>query len=186
MKLARAKDWLRGVRRVCSPNCDERPTGCDIDLLVVHSISLPPGEFGGPHIDALFTNRLNSEVHSYFRSLQDLRVSAHVLIGRDGGLTQYVSFRQRAWHAGPSCFDGRTACNDFSIGIELEGTEELPYESVQYELLADLCRLLMTAWPAISRQRIVGHSAIAPERKTDPGPSFDWDRLFRLLVERSA
>ena len=182
LELERRKDWLRGVRRVYSPNCDDRPPGCAIDLLVVHGVSLPPGDFGGPHIDELFTNRLNPEAHPYFRSLQGLRVSAHVLISRDGKLTQYVPLRRRAWHAGPSLFEGRAACNDFSIGIELEGTDDSVYEPVQYERLADLCRLFMTEWPAITRERIVGHCTIAPERKTDPGRRFDWDHLFRLLA----
>ena len=184
MKLERRKDWLQGVRRVCSPNCDERPPGCAIDLLVVHSISLPPGDFGGPHIDALFTNQLNPDAHPYFRSLQGLQVSAHVLIARDGGLTQYVPLQLRAWHAGPSSFRGRIACNDFSIGVELEGADEVAYKEAQYERLADLCRLLASEWPAITRERIVGHCAIAPKRKTDPGSNFDWEYFFGLLAAR--
>lgn len=152
-----------------------------MDLLVIHSISLPPGQFGGPHVDALFTNTLDPDGHPYFKEIEGLRVSAHALVRRDGDLTQYVSFLDRAWHAGQSSFQGRERCNDFSIGIELEGADDVPFEPAQYERLAELIRLLRREWPAITPDRIVGHSDIAPERKTDPGPAFDWQHL-RVLV----
>ncbi|HWP95098.1 MAG TPA: 1,6-anhydro-N-acetylmuramyl-L-alanine amidase AmpD [Gammaproteobacteria bacterium] len=173
--------WILGVRRVPSPNWDARPSPGDIDLLVVHGISLPPGEFGGPWIDDFFTNRLDPGAHPYFRTIAELRVSAHLLIRRDGALTQYVPFTARAWHAGESCFGGRTRCNDFSIGIELEGTDELPYTAAQYGRLAEVSRALMRYYPGIVPERIVGHSDIAPGRKTDPGPAFDW-RRFRAAL----
>jgi AmpD protein len=181
LRLDAAAHWLEEARRQPSPNCDDRPAGTPIDLLVVHAISLPPGQFGGFHIDALFTNGLDPRAHPYFESVCALRVSAHVLINRSGEITQYVPFHRRAWHAGESCFQGRSRCNDFSIGIELEGTEETPYESVQYLQLAQVARLLMSAYPGITPARIVGHCDIAPQRKTDPGPAFDWQHLHQLL-----
>lgn len=165
-----------------SPNFDSRPAGMDIDLVIVHGISLPPGEFGGEAISRLFRNELDPSEHPSFRDLGGLRVSAHALIDRGGAITQYVSFLDRAWHAGPSSYHGRPACNDFSIGIELEGTDSLPYERSQYEALAALTRALMSRWPAVRPDRIVGHSDVAPGRKTDPGPVFDWDGLRRLLA----
>ncbi len=173
--------WLQGVRRIASPNRDARPENTGIDLLVLHGISLPPGEFGAPHIEALFTNTLDPNAHPYFRDICALRVSAHVLIRRDGALIQFVPFHERAWHAGESCFAGRACCNDFSIGIELEGSDELPYENAQYQALAGLIRALMRHYPGITPARIVGHSDIAPERKTDPGAHFDWPRLRAML-----
>ncbi|MBT8419436.1 MAG: 1,6-anhydro-N-acetylmuramyl-L-alanine amidase AmpD [Gammaproteobacteria bacterium] len=173
--------WLNGVRRVPSPNCDERPAGCAIELLVIHGISLPPGEFGSHFIEDLFLNRLDPDAHPYFRTLVGVHVSSHLLVHRDGDVTQYVPLQQRAWHAGVSQFRGRTHCNDFSIGIELEGTDEVPYEDAQYRRLADLVRLIMSLWPMIDRDRIVGHSDIAPGRKTDPGGSFDWVFFNQLL-----
>ncbi len=173
--------WLTNVQHCPSPNFDERPAGTTIDLLVVHGISLPPGEFGGPHIDAMFCNRLDPQAHPYFEQIVGLKVSAHALIRRNGNITQYVTFDKRAWHAGASNFQGRAACNDFSIGVELEGTDDGPYESAQYRQLAGLARLLMRHWPAITPERITGHCDIAPGRKTDPGPHFDWRRLHRLL-----
>lgn len=173
--------WLEPARRVLSPNCDPRPANCPIDLLVVHGISLPPGEYGGPWIDALFTNALDPAAHPYFQDIHDRRVSAHLLIRRDGEIVQYVPFDLRAWHAGASCFEGREACNDFSIGIELEGGDEQPYESIQYQRLAAVTALLMQHYSGITRDRIVGHCDIAPGRKTDPGKMFDWDRLYTLL-----
>ena len=173
--------WLTGVRRVLSPNCDARPPGGEVSLLVVHGISLPPGEFDGPWIDALFTNTLDCSAHPYFERLRDLRVSAHSLIRRDGECVQYVSFDRRAWHAGQSRFGGRERCNDFSVGIELEGCDEQPYTPVQYARLAAIATALMSVYPAITPERIAGHSDIAPQRKTDPGPCFDWD-YFRALL----
>lgn len=169
------------ARQQPSPNCDARPAGQPIDLIVIHSISLPPGEFGGPWIDALFTNQLDPHAHDYFREIHELRVSSHLLIRRDGEVVQYVPFEQRAWHAGESCFDGREACNDFAIGIELEGTDDTPYTPEQYEQLADITVLLMQAYPAITSERVAGHCDIAPGRKTDPGDAFDWQRLGALL-----
>jgi AmpD protein len=174
--------WLTGVRRLLSPNQDERPVGTAVDLLVVHNISLPPGQFGGSHVDELFTNTLDPDAHPYFRGLQGLRVSAHLLVARDGVVTQYVPLHRRAWHAGVSEFRGRPRCNDFSVGIELEGTDDRSYEDRQYELLVDLVRLIAGRWPAITPDRVVGHSDVAPGRKTDPGPAFDWPRLRARLA----
>lgn len=173
-----ADGWLNGCQQVASPNCDERPDSEDINLLVIHGISLPPGEFGGPWIEKLFTNCLPTDEHAYFEQIHELRVSAHCLIRRDGCLIQFVPFEKRAWHAGQSCFDGRERCNDFSIGIELEGTDELAYSDAQYQTLNALIAIIQQRYPAISRQRIVGHSDIAPGRKTDPGSAFDWQRLL--------
>jgi N-acetyl-anhydromuramoyl-L-alanine amidase len=181
MEYSLDEGWLVPVRRVASPNCDERPAGCAVDLLVVHGISLPPREYGGHWIDALFTNTLDPQVHPYFYDIHDKRVSAHVLIGRDGLVTQYVPFDRRAWHAGASSFKGRAECNDFSIGIELEGSDDDPYEDIQYQQLARIARVLMRHYPGITREHVVGHSDIAPGRKTDPGPHFDWNRLYTLL-----
>lgn len=173
--------WLPQARRVASPNWDERPPDTRIDLLVIHGISLPPGDFGGPWIDALFQNRLDPEVHPYFHPIAGLKVSSHLLIRRDGELIQYVDLTKRAWHAGVSSFQGRERCNDFSIGIELEGTDDTPYELAQYQVLADTSLAIMLLFPAITPQRIVGHSHIAPSRKTDPGQAFDWGLFFDLL-----
>ncbi len=170
-----------GVRQVISPNSDERPTGSEIDLLVIHNISLPPGEFGGPYIDALFTNTLDGAAHPFFHKISDLRVSSHLLINREGEVTQYVPFNRRAWHAGISCFKGRECCNDFSIGIELEGVDDTPYPILQYQCLAEIIRVLRNGWPTITGDRIVGHCDIAPQRKTDPGPAFDWQCLRSML-----
>ena len=160
-----------------SPNCDDRPQGVVPELLVIHGISLPPGEFGGPWIDRLFTNSLPKDVHPYFTEVADLKVSSHLLIRRQGELVQYVSFNKRAWHAGQSCFQGRECCNDFSIGIELEGSDELAYTEIQYTKLNQLVAVLLSTYPSLSADRIVGHSDIAPGRKTDPGVAFDWLRL---------
>lgn len=176
--------WLRGVRRIESPNCDARPEATEISLLVIHAISLPPDRFGGPWIEQLFTNTLNLDAHPYFAGLRDLRVSAHLLIRRNGEATQYVSFDRRAWHAGVSQFEGRTRCNDFSIGIELEGCDSRPFTARQYAQLARLTRALLRHYPALSTSRIVAHSDIAPGRKTDPGPHFDWLRYRAALKHR--
>jgi AmpD protein len=173
--------WLTTVRYVRSPNCDLRPVGARVDLIVIHGISLPPGEFGGPWIDALFSNTLDLSFHPYFGKLQGLRVSAHALIRRTGEVVQYVPFDMRAWHAGKSCFRGQPRCNDYSIGIELEGSDEIPYERMQYTVLAELIQAVRTNYPAITPERIVGHSDIAPGRKTDPGPAFNWYYLWTLL-----
>jgi AmpD protein len=170
------------ARQVPSPNFNARPLGTAIDLLVIHGISLPPNEFGGPYIDQLFANCLDCNAHAYFEGLRELRVSAHLLIRRDGELVQYVPLTERAWHAGVSSFCGRQACNDFSIGIELEGSDDCPYTEAQYQRLLPLCRAIMTAYPAITPERIVGHCDIAPGRKTDPGPLFDWGRLRAALA----
>ncbi|MHB1515871.1 MAG: 1,6-anhydro-N-acetylmuramyl-L-alanine amidase AmpD [Acidiferrobacteraceae bacterium] len=177
---------IEGVHHVASPNWDERPPGVTIDTLVVHAISLPPGQFGGGDIEALFCNRLDPAAHPYYRDLAGLRVSAHLLVRRDGATIQFVSFAKRAWHAGRSRYDGRERVNDFSIGVELEGVGDRPYEDAQYEQLCVLSALLVRTYPAMTPDRIVGHSDIAPGRKTDPGPSFDWQRYRALLDHRLA
>lgn len=175
----------QGARYLASPNCDERADEGDISLLVVHGISLPPSKFGGPCIDQLFTNCLNPVEDPYFAEIHQLRVSSHLLIRRDGEVVQYVPFHQRAWHAGISEFSGRERCNDYSIGIELEGTDEIPYEPIQYQRLAEVSREIMLEYPHITKERIVGHCDIAPGRKTDPGPVFDWKHYLDLLQGRS-
>jgi len=177
-----ASGLLAGVRYLPSPNRDARPPGIPANLIVVHGISLPPGEFGGPWIDALFTNRLDPSAHPYFQAIAGLRVSAHLLIRRDGERVQYVPFHERAWHAGVSHYGGRERCNDFSIGIELEGSDETPYTDRQYAQLAAVIRALRSAYPTLAPERLAGHADIAPGRKTDPGPAFDWARLHRLLM----
>lgn len=171
------------MRHVVSPNCDPRPHGSELGLIVVHGISLPPGQFGNGWIDRLFCNDLPADADPYFATVCNVKVSAHVLIGRDGALTQYVPFTARAWHAGWSSYCGRSACNDFSVGIELEGTDELPYEADQYAALAALVSVLRSSYPSLRNAEVVGHSDIAPGRKTDPGPAFDWVRLRRLLAD---
>lgn len=171
---ADADDWLDGARRVASPNQDERPVGEAVRLIVVHSISLPPGQFGGEAIEQLFTNRLDPARHPSFREVHALRVSAHFLIRRTGELVQFVATSKRAWHAGVSCWRGRERCNDFAIGIEIEGDDERAFADVQYERLGKLVRILRSLYPI---EAVVGHADIAPGRKTDPGPRFDWRRL---------
>jgi N-acetyl-anhydromuramoyl-L-alanine amidase len=180
--VRRAGHRLAGARFVASPNCDARPDPADVSLLVVHAISLPPGQFGGRGIDALFTNALDPAAHPYFARIHQLRVSSHLCVFRDGATRQYVPFDRRAWHAGESRFEGRGRCNDFSIGIELEGADDAPFEPVQYRRLAAIAAALMRAYPAITPARIVGHSDIAPGRKTDPGPHFDWLRFHAELA----
>jgi len=172
---------LDKARQVNSPNFDDRPQNTPVDLLVIHNISLPPGQFGGPWISDLFTNQLNPDAHPYFKEVHLLKVSAHILIRRDGSIIQYVPFHKRAWHAGQSNYCGRNRCNDFSIGIELEGTDEQPFEESQYQQLAALIKALLQAYPTLSTEHITGHSNIAPGRKTDPGPHFDWHKLRLLL-----
>jgi AmpD protein len=169
--------WVPLARRVESPNADPRPPGSEIELLVIHCISLPPGGFGSGDVLRLFTNRLDPAAHPFYRRLDGLRVSAHFLIERDGTLTQCVGCRERAWHAGESSYRGRPRCNDFSIGIELEGSEFEPFTSSQYTVLAALARALARAFPI---RAALGHAQIAPGRKTDPGPLFDWARFGRL------
>lgn len=182
MKINKKTGLLEDAGQISSPNMDDRPGDCDPELIVVHNISLPPGEFGGPYINQLFCNQLDPQAHPYFAEIHELRVSSHVLIRRDGEIVQYVPFNKRAWHAGVSNYCGRDRCNDFSIGIELEGTDELPYESIQYQQLARLISLLQQSYPTIAKEAITGHSDIAPDRKTDPGPAFDWDYLKELLT----
>jgi N-acetyl-anhydromuramoyl-L-alanine amidase len=181
-----ATGWLEGTRRVESPNSDERPPDATLDLIVVHGISLPPGRFGEGWIDRFFLNELPAAADPYFATIAEMKVSAHVLVARDGALTQYVSFNRRAWHAGRSFYCGRDACNDFSVGIELEGTDELPYTLVQYKQLAALVRALRRAYVSMRDAEIVGHSDIAPGRKTDPGAAFDWGALRKLLDGKRA
>jgi AmpD protein len=172
---------MRSARQVPSPNFDARPPGVEADLIVVHGISLPPGEFGGPWIERLFTNSLPIDMHPYFAEIGGLRVSSHLLVARDGSLTQFVKFTDRAWHAGQSSYNGRSACNDFSIGVELEGIDTLDYEAAQYDALAEAVAALAEAYPGLSAERLVGHSDISPGRKTDPGPAFDWERARRCI-----
>lgn len=173
---------LLGTRQVLSPHFDARPQGQAPELIIIHGISLPPGEFGGPWIDRLFCGNLPAAAHPFFASIEGLRVSAHALVRRDGSVSQYVPFHARAWHAGVSEWQGRSACNDFSIGIELEGADTEPYESAQYHALAELIAALIRAYPSLSADRLVGHSDVAPGRKTDPGLSFDWTRLRTELA----
>lgn len=172
--------WIDTARKVPSPHWDSRPEDEIPWLLVVHNISLPPGVFGGPYIDDLFMGRLDPQAHPYFADIANLRVSAHCLIRRDGEIVQYVPFDKRAWHAGVSCYQGRERCNDFSIGIELEGTDTEPYAQAQYQQLAALTQLLCHFYPKIS-DHITGHSDIAPERKSDPGVAFDWNYFHQCL-----
>lgn len=170
--------WLSGIRHIASPNCDTRPPGAEIDLLVIHNISLPPGEFGGHGIVQLFTNSLDTDAHPYYAQLAGLKVSAHFLVRRNGEIVQFVPCGKRAWHAGASLWQGRPACNDFSLGIELEGSDCVPFGDRQYDALARLTRVLKRAYPL---RAIVGHADIAPARKTDPGPCFDWQRYLARL-----
>lgn len=179
--LLRSSGRFPGVRWCPSPNFGPRPDGSSISLLVVHNISLPPEQFGGPHIENFFCNCLDTAAHPYFETIAELKVSAHALIRRDGSVIQFVSCLDRAWHAGRSSFQGKEECNDYSIGIELEGADEVPYTDDQYRALARLALLAMTAWPEITPGRIAGHSDIAPGRKTDPGPAFEWSRFQALL-----
>lgn len=176
-----ADGWLTEVKRCISPNFNARPQDTSISLIVIHNISLPPGQFGGGYIEHFFTNQLDTAVDPYFPSIAPLEVSAHFLIERTGAVVQFVSCDQRAWHAGRSCFAEQPECNDYAIGIELEGTDTVPYTAAQYRVLAQVVSLLQEAYPAISSDRITGHSDIAPGRKTDPGPAFDWQRLQRAL-----
>lgn len=182
MRIDTITGLIGDARQVPSPNCDDRPAGATPELVVLHGISLPPGEFGGPWIDALFTNCLDCDAHPYFDALRGLRVSSHLLIRRDGELVQYVPLHRRAWHAGVSRFRGRQRCNDFSVGIELEGEDERAYADVQYQRLEALLTALFDAYPGLVPERVVGHCHVAPGRKSDPGPAFEWGRLAALGV----
>ncbi|MBL4780972.1 MAG: 1,6-anhydro-N-acetylmuramyl-L-alanine amidase AmpD [Porticoccaceae bacterium] len=174
--------WMAGTRQCPSPNQGERPVDGEVSLLVIHNISLPPGQFGGGYIEQFFTNVLNADEHSYFAEIAELQVSAHLLIDRRGEVVQFVPLSRRAWHAGDSSFAGCANCNDYSIGIELEGTDVEPYSEAQYQSLAQISRQLLAAYPALKTGRIVGHSDISPGRKTDPGPAFDWPHFFAMLA----
>lgn len=166
--------WVSGARHVPSPNCNARPAGTEIELLVIHNISLPPNEYGGAGVEQLFTNALDPAAHPYYAGIAHLRVSAHFFIRRDGALLQFVPVTQRAWHAGVSSWNGREGCNDFSLGVELEGCDSEPFTEVQYEVLDVLISLLRSHYPQLA---LTGHQDIAPGRKTDPGPFFDWSRV---------
>lgn len=173
--------WLQGAKRSESPHCDDRPAGAAVELVVIHGISLPAGEFGGPWIEHLFRGDMPRGVHPGLDAVAGLRVSAHLLVRRDGSVTQFVPFNRRAWHAGQSSWHGRADCNDFSIGIELEGRDDLPYADIQYDVLAQLVAAVRRSYPGIAADAVVGHEHIAPGRKTDPGEAFDWARLRRDL-----
>lgn len=181
MRIDPSTHTIVGVNYTESPNYDERPDGCSLDVIVVHNISLPPGEFGGGNVHKLFTNHLDSNAHPYFKEIEGLEVSSHLLIERCGKLTQFVPFNHRAWHAGQSNYQGRERCNDFSIGIELEGTDDIDYTDQQYQVLSATVIALLSAYPSLSSERIVGHCDIAPGRKTDPGDCFDWSRFMAEL-----
>ena len=180
--LLRETGRLSFARWCPSPNYGSRPEGAAISLLVVHNISLPPNQFGGDYIEQFFTNCLNPDEHPYFATIADMRVSAHALIRRDGAIVQFVSLLKKAWHAGRSSFEGVEECNDFSIGVELEGADDIPYTPEQYRSLAELTNVIRSAWPAVTSNRITGHCDIAPGRKTDPGPAFDWP-AFRARLQ---
>ncbi|HEX6928814.1 MAG TPA: 1,6-anhydro-N-acetylmuramyl-L-alanine amidase AmpD [Gammaproteobacteria bacterium] len=173
-----------GIPFLASPFADARPEEAQPELVVVHGISLPPGEFGGRYVEEFFLGQLNPDAHEYFAAIRGMEVSAHLFMRRDGEMIQFVPFDRRAWHAGRSAWCGRERCNDFSIGIELEGTDDCPYDPRQYEALAAVIDALRTAYPGLRDEAIVGHSDIAPGRKTDPGPSFDWDHLRRCMANR--
>lgn len=181
MKINTNTGLIESIPFTASPNCDARPENTEIDLVVIHSICLPPGEYGGPWIEQFFTNQLAAGEHPYFEEIKNLKVSAHILIRRNGSAQQFVPFTQRAWHAGESCYRGREACNDFSIGIELEGSDDSAFEDAQYQNLAEIILSLEKIYSGINRERITGHSDIAPGRKIDPGTGFDWGKLKVLL-----
>tara|TARA_B100000745_G_scaffold290737_1_gene229901 strand:- start:2662 stop:3222 length:561 start_codon:yes stop_codon:yes gene_type:complete len=183
VKIDSESGLIPSVPYTCSPNQNKRPDINDISLVVIHGISLPPGQFGGSGIRELFTNTLCPTEHPYYASIAELQVSAHLVIYRDGSIEQFVPFHQRAWHAGLSSYNGRDKCNDFAVGIELEGTDDTPYSQEQYNTLADVIVALVEAYPELTYQKIVGHCDIAPGRKTDPGPAFDWSYLQALIVK---
>lgn len=176
---------IRPAIQCPSPNQDDRPADTEPSLIIIHGISLPPGEFGGDHIQSLFTNCLDCDAHPYFKEIAGLQVSSHLLIRRDGGVIQFVPFGRRAWHAGKSSFRGRSACNDFSIGIELEGTDDIPYSDAQYTQLVPVIKAICNSIPKITSRRIAGHCDVAAGRKSDPGPAFDWMRLYDGLGEKN-
>lgn len=184
LKIDSKSSLLMDTAYVPSPNCDDRPDPDDISLIVVHGISLPPGQFGGPFVEQFFTNRLDPIADPFFDEIKDVHVSAHLFISRNGDITQFVPFDKRAWHAGQSQYLGRECCNDFSIGIELEGTDDDSYTASQYAQLAAAIEAILQAYPAITQDHIVAHSDIAPGRKTDPGPGFDWAKLSHVLDAR--
>ena len=182
LKYSGIKDgYLTAAVQCPSPNANLRPHGQSVSLLVIHNISLPPGKFGTGCVQSFFTNQLDTSLDPYFQTIAELQVSAHVFIERDGAITQFVPFEARAWHAGASSFEGIANCNDYSIGIELEGCDNIAYTDAQYNALAKVTRQILVAYPLITAERIVGHNQIAPERKTDPGEAFDWDRFYKLL-----
>jgi len=173
--------WLTSAKHIPSPNCDQRAQENDLSLIVIHCISLPEGQFSTPYITQLFTNQLDQKKHPSFAKICHLEVSSHILINRTGSINQYVAFNQRAWHAGVSEYQGRKKCNDFSIGIELEGTVNSPFTEIQYQQLATLIQCLIQTYPSLSSEHITGHSDIAPERKQDPGSCFKWDKIHQLI-----
>ena len=175
--------WIVQARKVLSPNFGSRVANCEVDLLVIHNISLPPGQYEGQSVERFFCNVLDWDEHPYFCEIRDMKVSAHLFVRRNGELLQFVNFADRAWHAGRSSFRGRNECNDFSIGIELEGTDNDAYTERQYRVLAGITTALIREYPTMNREKIVGHSDIAPGRKSDPGPAFDWRHYRSLLGE---
>jgi AmpD protein len=177
--------WLQWAEQCPSTNFNTRPENMDISLLVIHNISLPPGEFGGGYVQQFFQNKLDASAHPYFETIAELKVSAHLFIERDGKVTQFVPFDARAWHAGSSSFAGVADCNNYSIGIELEGADEIPFSEAQYCALEKVTRQLLLTYPKLTPERITGHSDVAPGRKTDPGPAFDWQRYRNALVQSS-
>jgi len=181
MKINKTSGLLECAEFISSPNCDDRPPNIEPNLLIIHNISLPPNEFGGSYINQFFSNTLDISSHPFFEEIAHLRVSSHLLIRRNGDIVQYVPFHKRAWHAGVSCYNGQEACNDFSIGIELEGADHIAYEPPQYEQLARISDLIIETYPKMSTDRIAGHCDIAPQRKTDPGEAFDW-KIYRDLM----
>lgn len=181
MQIDATSGLVKEARQQSSPNCDSRPDESDITLIVIHGISLPPGKFGDDYIDQLFCNNLDPEIHPYFKEICGLKVSSHFLIRRDGEVVQYVPLQKRAWHAGVSNYKNRDCCNDFSIGIEMEGEDETPYTDVQYQVLSELIKSLISTYPGLNQETIAAHSDISPGRKTDPGEAFDWKYLSQLL-----
>ena len=184
LKIEAQTALLMDTLYIASPNCDDRPDPDDISLIVLHGISLPAGQFEGDAVEHFFTNRLDYSADPSFDEIKELRVSAHLFIRRDGEIIQFVPFEKRAWHAGLSQYEGREQCNDFSIGIELEGTDDIEYTDSQYEQLGAVIEAILATYPGISRDRIIGHSDIAPGRKTDPGTAFDWPKLAHVLDGR--